>query len=71
MRHWLSHFITALAVLCLAGAALVGALALGFYSWGAVLLAGAIGAALGLPVGWTVTRAIRRNDPNWPARRPA
>ncbi|MFD2854559.1 hypothetical protein ACFSZS_06950 [Seohaeicola zhoushanensis] len=34
MRHWLSHFITALAVLCLAGAALVGALALGFYYWG-------------------------------------
>lgn len=71
MRYWLTHLICALTMLCLAGAALIAAFSLGIYTWSAFLISAVIGLALGLPLGWWITRAIKKDDPNWRARRPA
>ncbi|WP_232825439.1 hypothetical protein [Albibacillus kandeliae] len=71
MRNKLNMFIVPLAVLCIAGAVLVAALVAGFYSWMAFAVSAAAGLLIGVPAGVLITRRIRRDDPNWPDKRPA
>jgi uncharacterized membrane protein YfcA len=71
MRNKLNFYNIPLAVLCIAGAAFIVALVLGYCNWQAVVISGAIGLILGIPAGIAVTRRIRRKDPAWPDDRPA
>ncbi|TYB80611.1 hypothetical protein [Maritimibacter fusiformis] len=57
--------------LCIAGGALVAFFAFGWYSWAAFVVAGIIGAAIGVPAGIWNTRKVRREDPDWSVRRGA
>jgi len=68
MKTRLSWFTTPLAIACVAGAALIAAFALGFYSWSAFVASAAIGLAVGGPLGLWASRRIKRHDPDWPPR---
>lgn len=54
--------------LCIAGAALIAALALGFYTWISIAVCVAVGAVLAWPTGRLISRRIKREDPNWNPR---
>jgi xanthine/uracil permease len=54
---------------CIAGAAVIAAFTMGFYSLEAILICGAIGAVLAWPAGVWATRKIKREDPAWDHRR--
>ncbi|MCF6432238.1 MULTISPECIES: hypothetical protein [unclassified Leisingera] len=54
---------------CIAGAAVITAFVLGYYSVRAILVCAAIGAILAWPAGTYATRRIKRDDPAWDHRR--
>ncbi|PVH28019.1 hypothetical protein [Pararhodobacter oceanensis] len=56
-------------VSCVAGAAIVGFLSIGWVTWVAFVVAGLIGLAIGVPAGLWTAKAIKRDDPAWPPRR--
>ncbi|MBF9034043.1 hypothetical protein HKCCE2091_07310 [Rhodobacterales bacterium HKCCE2091] len=58
-----------MAVLCIAGAAVVAALALGYYSLTAFAVCAAFGLVLGIPAGIWLTHRMKRLDPGWPPER--
>lgn len=66
MKTRLSWFTTTLSVACVAGAALIAALALGYYTWPAFALSAAIGLIVGWPLGVWASKRIKRKDPDWP-----
>lgn len=66
MKAPLRTFLVTLWVACLAGAAVIAALASGWVSWTAFAAAGALGVVLGTPAGLWTAREIKREDPNWP-----
>lgn len=70
MRNKLNLFNVPIAVACVAGAALVVAFVLGYYSWQAVAVSAVIGLVLGIPLGIWATRKVRRGDPAWPDDKP-
>ncbi|WP_035920011.1 MULTISPECIES: LapA family protein [Leisingera] len=53
---------------CIAGAAVITAFVMGFYSVRAILVCAAIGAILAWPAGTWATRKIKREDPAWDHR---
>jgi uncharacterized membrane protein YfcA len=63
--HRLRTYMAILAGSCIAGAAIVAALALGYYSWVALAVSVVIGAALSWPTGIWLARRIKRDDPAW------
>ncbi len=65
MKYGWKLVFTPLWVLCVAGAALVGFFAVGWYSWAAFITAGVVGLVIGIPAGIWNTRKVRREDPNW------
>ncbi|MBK0328237.1 hypothetical protein I5535_13155 [Rhodobacteraceae bacterium F11138] len=67
--HRLRHYMAALTGACVAGAALIAALSLGYYSWGAVAVSAAIGLIAAWPAGIWFARQIKREDPDWDHRR--
>ncbi|MFV2053493.1 hypothetical protein [Aliiroseovarius sp. YM-037] len=52
----------------IAGAAVIAALALGYYSWVSIAICVAIGAIFAWPTGRMISRRIKRNDPEWNPR---
>lgn len=68
MKTRLSWFTTPLSVVCVAGAAFVAALVLGYVSWGAVVVSAVIGLVIGWPLGVWASKRIKRRDPDWPPR---
>ena len=52
----------------IAGAAVIVALALGYYSWVSIAICVAIGALVAWPTGRMISRRIKRNDPEWNPR---
>ncbi len=65
MKYGWKPLLGAIWVLCLAGAALIVFLMLGWYSVWAFAVAGALGLVLGIPAGIWNARKLRREDPNW------
>lgn len=60
-----------LAILCgssLAGALLIAAFTLGYYSWVAIAACVGIGAVAAWPLGVWLARRIKRDDPAWDHR---
>lgn len=51
--------------LCVAGAVVIGALALGLVNWMTFAVAGVIGVIVGVPTGVWNARKLRRDDPHW------
>lgn len=65
----LTPFVVLSAGMALPGALVILVLALGYYSWGAILGAALIGAVLAWPASRLVAKRIKRQDPEWDARR--
>jgi hypothetical protein len=55
-------------VACIAGAAVIAALSLGWVGWTAFATSGAIGLVAGIPLGLWSARRIKKDDPHWPPR---
>ncbi len=62
----LSWLLAVLSVACVAGAAYIVALTLGYYNVWAVAVSGAIGLVVGWPLGVWLSKRIKREDPDWP-----
>lgn len=54
---------------CVAGGLLIAAFALGYYSAWAFIVCGVIGALVAYPMGYAISRYIKREDPNWNHRK--
>ncbi|WP_264210446.1 hypothetical protein [Leisingera thetidis] len=61
----LRFHMASLAGACIAGALIVAAFTLGFYSWQSIAVCIAIAAAAAWPAGVWMTRKIKREDPAW------
>ncbi|MDM8167522.1 hypothetical protein [Roseovarius sp.] len=66
----LAIYFAVLAGACVAGAALIVAFALGYYSFWSFLVCGVIGVVTAYPIGFWISRAIKREDPNFNHRKP-
>ncbi|MEQ8291068.1 MAG: hypothetical protein RIA08_02590 [Roseovarius sp.] len=66
----LAIYLAVLAGACVAGAALIGAFTLGYYSFWAFLVCGVIGLVTAYPLGFWISRAIKRDDPSFNHRKP-
>ncbi|WP_088623524.1 hypothetical protein [Oceanicola sp. 22II-s10i] len=69
MHTRLSWVLGVLSVACIAGAALIVAFALGYYSVPSILVSGLVGLVLGTPLGVYLSKRIKREDPDWPPSR--
>ena len=65
----LRTFMVVLWAACIAGAAVIAALSLGWVGWMAFAVSGALGLILGVPLGLWTAHKIKRDDPAWPPRR--
>ena len=65
----LSIILTLMTGSVLTGSITVFFFALGIYSWGAVVIAAGAGFLLAWPVGYLISRRIKRRDPAWDAER--
>ncbi|WP_121068052.1 hypothetical protein [Chachezhania antarctica] len=65
----LGPFVLLAGVIGIPGALVIIVLALGYYSPWAIVGAAAVGAVLSIPASHLVARYIKRNDPEWDARR--
>lgn len=65
----LRYYMILLSILCVAGAAVVAALSLGFVGWPAFAVSAIIGVIVGLPGGIWLARRIKKDDPAWDQRR--
>lgn len=63
----LSMFLTLPIGAMLVGSLVIGAFAMGFYGWTALVVAVTIGLALCWPVSYLVARKIKQQDPDWNA----
>ncbi len=61
----LGIFLAAISGISIAGALVVTAFALGYYSLWAIALACVLGAAMAWPMGHRISRRIKRRDPEW------
>lgn len=66
----LRTFMVVIWVTSLAGATLVALMVMGAVTWVSFVIAGVTGLILGVPLGVWSAKAIKREDPNWPRRRP-
>ena len=62
----LRTFMIVLWVACIAGAAVVAALSLGWVGWVPFAASGVLGLVLGIPIGLWSARRIKKEDPAWP-----
>lgn len=65
MKYGWKLLITPIWVMCVAGAAVIAALSVGWVSWTAFVASGVVGLVIGIPAGIWNTRKMRREDPNW------
>lgn len=65
----LRYYMIVLTTLCVAGAAITAALAMGFVGWPAFAASGATGLIVGVPGGIWLARRIKKDDPAWNQRR--
>lgn len=61
----LSIHLTLMTGAVLTGGLVIVAFSLGYYNWGAILGAAALGFALSWPVAYVISRMIKRDDPRW------
>lgn len=61
----LAIYLAVLIGACVAGALVIAAFTLGYYSVWAFVVSGAVGLVVAYPAGLWVSRYIKRNDPNW------
>ena len=62
----LRSILAALWVPCIAGAAVIILLSIGWTGWPIFAVSGALGLLLGIPAGIWTARQIKREDPGWP-----
>lgn len=61
----LSFFLTLMTGAVLVGGLVIIVLALGWYNWIAIGVAGVIGFVLSWPVAYLISRKMKRADPDW------
>ena len=69
MRAPSRSFMVVLWVFCVAGAAVIVALVMGWLSWVSFAVAGVVGVVIGVPAGLWTARRIRRRDARMDANR--
>ncbi|WP_261398810.1 hypothetical protein [Leisingera daeponensis] len=64
----LRFHMASLAGACIAGALIIAAFTLGFYSWQSIAVCAVVAALAAWPAGAFLTRRIKRDDPAWDDR---
>lgn len=62
----LSSILSAVWVVCIAGAVVIFLLSIGWTGWTTFAIAGVAGIVVGIPAGIWSARKIKREDPAWP-----
>ena len=65
----LSIFLTLAVGAMVTGSLVTLVLALGWYSWTAIAVAAVIGVLLTWPISYLISRRIKRQDPDWDAKK--
>ena len=64
----LALYLAAISGSSIAGALVIAAFSLGYYSWAAIIGCVVVGALVAYPTGYMISRRIKRRDPEWNPR---